>query len=60
MFTYIYIYIHTYMHINIFIHMFIYKYTYVYIHMYLGQSGIGSDFKTWKSDEEMKQRQQYD
>mmetsp|Transcript_29126 Transcript_29126/g.27915 ORF Transcript_29126/g.27915 Transcript_29126/m.27915 type:complete len:197 (-) Transcript_29126:36-626(-) len=25
-----------------------------------GQSGIGSDFKTWKSDEEMKQRQQYD
>lgn len=25
-----------------------------------GQSGIGSDFKTWKSEEEMKQRQQYD
>lgn len=25
-----------------------------------GQSGIGSDFKTWKSEEEMRQRQQYD
>ena len=25
-----------------------------------GQSGIGADFKTWKSDEEMRQRQQYD
>lgn len=25
-----------------------------------GQSGIGADFKTWKSEEEMKQRQQYD
>ena len=25
-----------------------------------GQSGIGSDFKVWKSDEEMRQRQQYD
>jgi hypothetical protein len=25
-----------------------------------GQSGIGSDFKTWKTDEEMRQRQQYD
>lgn len=25
-----------------------------------GQSGIGSDFRTWKSDEEMRQRQQYD
>ena len=25
-----------------------------------GQSGIGTDFKTWKSEEEMRQRQQYD
>ena len=25
-----------------------------------GQSGIGADFKTWKSEEEMRQRQQYD
>lgn len=25
-----------------------------------GQSGIGEDFKVWKSDEEMRQRQQYD
>ena len=25
-----------------------------------GQSGIGSDFRTWKSDEEMRQRQQFD
>ena len=25
-----------------------------------GQSGIGSDFKSWKSEEEMKQRQMYD
>lgn len=25
-----------------------------------GQSGIGEDFKTWKSEEEMRLRQQYD
>lgn len=25
-----------------------------------GQSGIGEEFKTWRSEEEMKQRQQYD
>jgi hypothetical protein len=25
-----------------------------------GQSGIGSDFKTWKSEAEMVERQQYD
>jgi len=25
-----------------------------------GQSGIGEDFTTWRSDEEMKQRQNFD
>jgi hypothetical protein len=25
-----------------------------------GQSGIGSDFREWKSEEAMKQRQYYD
>ena len=25
-----------------------------------GQSGIGDDFKVWKSDEEMRMRQQFD
>lgn len=25
-----------------------------------GQAGIGSDFKTWRSEEEMRMRQQYD
>ena len=25
-----------------------------------GQSGVGSDFKEWRSEEEMRQRQMYD
>jgi len=25
-----------------------------------GQSGIGSDFREWRSEEEMRQRQMYD
>lgn len=25
-----------------------------------GQSGLGSDFRTWRSEDEMRQRQQFD